>query len=152
MFQAVACPTRRALLDALAAGERNVGELVDKPGVTEHLGRLLAGSDVRYDVGDDHRLSGLMVPDLVLDDGRRVAELLRDGRPVLLDLCAGPAQAAAAAWADRVDVVTASIADRPADALLIRPDGYIAWATDTFGAADTARPRAALTRWFGSTE
>jgi hypothetical protein len=71
---------------------------------------------------------------------------------VLLDLCGGPVQAAAAAWADRVDVVIASIADRPADALLIRPDGYIAWATDTFGAADVARLRAALTRWFGSTE
>jgi 2-polyprenyl-6-methoxyphenol hydroxylase-like FAD-dependent oxidoreductase len=136
-------------VDAL---RRLFAELVDKPGVTDHLGRLLAGSDVRYDVGDDHRLSGLMVPDLVLDDGRRVAELLRDGRPVLLDLCGGPVQAAGAAWADRVDVVTASIADRPADALLIRPDGYIAWATDTFGVADAARLRAALTRWFGSTE
>jgi hypothetical protein len=93
-----------------------------------------------------------MVPELVLDDGRRVAELLRDGRPVLLDLSGGPAQAAAAAWADRVDVVTASITDRPADVLLIRPDGYIAWATDTFGAADAERLRAALTRWFGPTE
>ncbi len=48
-------------VDAL---RRLFGELVDKPRVTEHLAGLLAGSDVRYDVGDDHRLSGLMVPDL----------------------------------------------------------------------------------------
>ncbi len=45
------------------------------------------------------RLSGLMVPDLVLDDGRRVAELLHDARPVLLDLSGGSAAVAAAAWA-----------------------------------------------------
>ena len=43
-----------------------------------------------------------MVPDLVLDDGRRVAELLHDARPVLLDLSGGSAAVAAAAWSDRV--------------------------------------------------
>ena len=125
------------------------GELVDKPGVTGHLAGLLAGSDVRYDVGDDHRLSGLMVPDLTLDDGRRVAELLHDARPVLLDLSGGAAAADTSAWADRVDMVTATMDDGPA-AMLIRPDGYIAWAADTFEADDVARLRTALTRWFGA--
>lgn len=127
---------------------RLFGELVDKPGVTNHLAGLLAGSDVRYDVGDEHPLSGLMVPDLTLGDGRRVADLLHDARPVLLDLFGGAAAAAAAAWADRVDAVTGAIDDAPA-ALLIRPDGYIAWAADTFEADDAVRLRAALTRWFG---
>ncbi len=127
---------------------RLFGELVDKPGVTNHLAGLLAGSDVRYDVGDDHPLSGLMVPDLTLDDGRRVAELLHGARPVLLDTTGGAVAAAAAAWADRVDVVTGAIDDAPAG-LLIRPDGYIAWAADTFEADDAVRLRAALTRWFG---
>ena len=60
-------------------------ELVPQPDVTKHMAGLLAGSDVRYDVGDGHRLSGQMVPDLDLDDGRRVVELLHDGRPVLID-------------------------------------------------------------------
>ena len=71
-------------------------ELVGKPEVTKHMAGLLAGSDVRYDVGDGHRLSGLMVPDLDLDDGRRVVELLHDGRPVLIDATGGAASAVAA--------------------------------------------------------
>ena len=125
------------------------GELVDKPGVTSHLAGLLAGSDVPYVVGDDHPLSGLMVPDLGLDDGRRVAELLHDARPVLLDLSGGAASAVAAEWSDRVDAVTATMDDGPA-AMLIRPDGYIVWAVDEFGADDAERLRTALTRWFGA--
>ena len=79
---------------------------------------------------------------------RRVAELLHGARPVLLDTTGGAVAAAAAAWADRVDVVTGAIDDAPAG-LLIRPDGYIAWAADTFEADDAVRLRAALTRWFG---
>lgn len=125
------------------------GELISHRQVTAHLADLLAGSDVRYDVGDDHRLSGLMVPDLVLDDGRRVVELLRDARPVLLDLSGGLASDAASAWADRVDIVTGTITDGPA-AVLIRPDGYVTWAADAFEVDDRERLRAALGRWFGA--
>jgi 2-polyprenyl-6-methoxyphenol hydroxylase-like FAD-dependent oxidoreductase len=125
------------------------GELARKPQVAEHLAHLLAGSDIRYDVGDDHSLSGLLVPDLVLDDGRRVAEFLHDARPVLLDLAGGTAAQAATSWAGRVDVVSATMADAPAAAMLIRPDGYVAWAADMVGAGDADRLRGALARWFG---
>jgi len=52
-------------------------------------------------------------------------------------------------WADRVDAVYARVADRPAAALLIRPDGYVAWATDTFGPAVETGLHSALERWFG---
>ena len=124
-------------------------ELLQIPSVAEHMAHLLAGSDVRYDVGNDHPLAGRLVPDVSLGDGRRIAELLHDARPVLLDLPGGAAAAISAPWADRVNIVAASIADGQA-ALLIRPDGYIAWATDTFGADDAARLRAALIRWFGA--
>jgi 2-polyprenyl-6-methoxyphenol hydroxylase-like FAD-dependent oxidoreductase len=125
-----------------------LGELFTIPEVAEHMGGLLAGSDVRYQVGDDHPLSGRLVPDLTLEDGRRVAELLHEGRAVLLDLAGGVGQAARG-WADRVDTVRATIADRPETAMLIRPDGYVAWAADSFGAAQEAGLRAALLRWFG---
>jgi len=123
-------------------------ELAGKPDVTKHMAGLLAGSDVRYDVGDGHRLSGQMVPDLDLDDGRRVVELLHDGRPVLIDATGGAASAVAQSWSDRVDLVVAGISDGPA-AMLIRPDGYVAWAIDEFGADDAERLRVALARWFG---
>jgi hypothetical protein len=99
-------------------------------------------------MGDDHPLSGHLVPDLTLEDGRRVAELLHDARPVLLDLDRG-AGPALRGWTDRVDAVSAKITDRPAAAMLIRPDGYIAWAADTFGSAEEAGLHAALQRWFG---
>ncbi len=128
------------------------GELASKPAVATHLAGLLAGSDVRYDVGDDHRLSGLFVPDLDFEDGRRLADLLHEGRPLLLDLSDRDVSGAAAPWSDRVDVVTARMAESPAAALLIRPDGYVAWAADTFEPDDAERLRVALRRWFGDAQ
>src|SRR6476660_5307302 len=94
-------------------------ELLQQPSVAEHMAHLLAGSDVRYDVDDDHPLSGRLVPDVALHDGRRVAELLHWGRPVLLDLSGGQVGEAAGGWADRVDVVDGATADVEACALLI---------------------------------
>lgn len=125
-----------------------LGELFDIPDTARHMAALLAGSDIRYDVTDDHRLSGSLVPELRLDDGRRVAELLHRARPVLLDLH-GTVGATASGWADRVDIVSATLAEPPAAALLIRPDGYIAWAADTVGDAERDGLRRALRRWWG---
>ncbi|OBI10833.1 FAD-dependent monooxygenase [Mycobacterium sp. E2497] len=132
----------------VAALRTLMGELFTFPDVAKHMAALLAGTDVRYDVGDDHALSGWPVPELTLTDGRRVTELLHSARPVLLDFD-GSVGAAASGWADRVDIVTATLHDPPAAALLIRPDGYIAWAASEFGAADHPRLHAALRRWFG---
>lgn len=134
----------------VAALRELFGELTAIPEVSAHLAELLAGSDVRYDVGDDHRLSGWHVPDLAFDDGRRVADLLHRGRAVLLDLVHGAAAPVALPWADRVDAVTAAMPAPPAAAMLIRPDGYIAWATDGFGPGQPPALKAALTRWFGA--
>ncbi|HEY3753266.1 MAG TPA: monooxygenase, partial [Pseudonocardiaceae bacterium] len=88
------------------------------------------------------------VPDFPLTvDGRatRLAELARTGRPLLLDLVGDPALAEiAAGWADRVDLVVATVTNLPADALLIRPDGHAAWV------ADGREPlSSALGNWFG---
>lgn len=122
------------------------GELLDQSQVRGHMARLLAGSDVRYDVGDSHPLSGLLAPELVLDDGRRVAELLHDARPVLIDGSGGAFAAIGAGWADRVEIVTASPLDSPVTGLLVRPDGYVAWASES---AEGPGLAAALERWFG---
>lgn len=132
----------------VAALRTLLGELFTFPDAQRHMAALLAGSDVRYDVGDDHPLSGHLVPDLTLDDGRRVAKVLHAGRPVLLDLGGGVVANAAQGWVDRVDVVAATATERPAAALLIRPDGYVAWATDEFGPTHEEALHAALNRWF----
>jgi 2-polyprenyl-6-methoxyphenol hydroxylase-like FAD-dependent oxidoreductase len=125
-------------------------ELLLLPSVAEHMAHLLAGSDVRYDVGDDHPLAGRLVPDLTLGNGRRVCELLHQARPVLLDLSGRGIGDAARRWAGRVDIVTGSSADVDACGLLLRPDGYVAWAADAFGAEDETRLCGALQRWFGA--
>jgi 2-polyprenyl-6-methoxyphenol hydroxylase-like FAD-dependent oxidoreductase len=133
----------------IAALRKLFNELLQQPSVAEHMAHLLAGSDVRYDVGSDHPLAGRLLPDVALDDGRRVAGLLHAARPVLLDLSGGRVGDVARGWADRVDVVAGAVADFEACAMLIRPDGYVAWAADTFEVDDEDRLRAALQRWFG---
>jgi hypothetical protein len=101
-------------------------------------------------MGEEHPAAptGWFVPPLDLTTGagrpRRLAELLRDARPLLVDLTGGDDLAStAAAWHDRVRRVPATADDAPAPALLIRPDGYVAWA-----GADADGLKAALTRWF----
>lgn len=123
------------------------GELLATPDGAAHIAGVLSGSDVRYDVGDAHRLAGYLVPDLTLDDGRRIAEMLRSGRPLLLDLSGGDHVAGADSWRDRVEVTVATAAEPPAAALLIRPDGYVAWAGD---GVDRDGLGVALRRWFGA--
>jgi 2-polyprenyl-6-methoxyphenol hydroxylase-like FAD-dependent oxidoreductase len=117
-------------------------ELLTLPDVAGHMAGLLAGSDVRYDVGDDHRLSGYLVPDFTLADGRRVTELLHTGRPVLVGADVdGPF-----VGGGPVQTVRVAIDDGPA-AMLIRPDGYVAWATDD---RDDPGLERALARWCGA--
>ncbi|MCM6775494.1 FAD-dependent monooxygenase [Nocardia sp. CDC159] len=123
-------------------------ELLGIPAVLEHIARLMGGADVRYDTGCDHPLAGRLVPDFTVETDagpRRIAELLRSGRPLLL-VVDGRADGETDGWADRVDRLVATASDAPAAALLIRPDGYVAWAT---GDSDDDGLRDALTRWFG---
>ncbi|WP_405162446.1 FAD-dependent monooxygenase [Nocardia sp. NBC_01499] len=131
-----------------------LGELLERPENTAHIARLLAGSDTRYETGDDHPLAGRMAPELTVEtsDGtQRVAELLRKARPVLLTLIGDAASTdVAQGWRDRVDLVVATSIDAPVAAMLIRPDGYVAWACDDVEHSDADRLREALTRWFGA--
>jgi 2-polyprenyl-6-methoxyphenol hydroxylase-like FAD-dependent oxidoreductase len=114
-----------------------VGELLRYAEPVRHVGELIEGSAVRYEMGHGpagaHPLSGRLAPDIRLrtpDGSTRVAEVLRPGRPVLLDLTEeGSVAAATAGWSPAVTIVTAeSDGQQPAGALLIRPDGYVAWA------------------------
>ncbi len=129
----------------------------------------MAGTDIRYrmdpatDREPPHDLVGYFAPDLDLVTATgptQLAALMHAARPVLLDLGGGGTDLAEVAdgWRDRVDVVAAQprAAGRPAPApvtaLLVRPDGYVAWAAGPTDPADTVHSglRAALTTWFGS--
>jgi len=124
-----------------------------------HLGELIAGADLRYPPPhpSDHPLTGTFAPNLPLHtedgDSTSVAELMRSARPVFLDLSGRTdLLQAARPWEGRVNIHSASADNPPADALLVRPDAYIAWAATVGGPVDTDVPtlREALSRWFGA--
>ncbi|GAA3388404.1 FAD-dependent monooxygenase [Cryptosporangium minutisporangium] len=129
--------------------------LVDEP-ARRRIGALIAGADLRYPGGNSHPLIGTFAPDLTLQTDRgetSVAGLLDRARPVFLDLAGRTdLRDIAGDWADRVEIRTAKTDDRPADALLIRPDAHVAWVAAVSEPADTAAPalREALTHWFGA--
>jgi 2-polyprenyl-6-methoxyphenol hydroxylase-like FAD-dependent oxidoreductase len=124
------------------------------------IGALMAGADIRYPPPgpDHHALTGTFAPDLTLhtDEGTTsVAELMHTARPVFLDLAdRRDLCEIAQGWLPRIDIHTAATELRPADALLIRPDAHIAWATTIDEPTDTAAPalQDALSGWFGTPE
>ncbi|GLW53615.1 hypothetical protein Kpho01_16260 [Kitasatospora phosalacinea] len=121
---------------------------------------LVAGADLRHPVpgpSDHHPMAGSFLPAPTAPGGRGTAgpaPLLPTARPVLLDLAdRADLRRAAEGWRSRVDVrAAATTADRAADAVLVRPDGHVAWAAAVGEPAERAAPalRAALAHWFGA--
>jgi 2-polyprenyl-6-methoxyphenol hydroxylase-like FAD-dependent oxidoreductase len=118
---------------------------------------MVSGLDTHYDLGADHPLAGRRLPDLDLVTAAgpaRAFTLLHDARPVLLNF-GPPGSIGIASWADRVRLVDAEyrgtwelpvLGRVPAPAaVLVRPDGYVAWAGDP---ADPGLPTG-LATWFG---
>jgi 2-polyprenyl-6-methoxyphenol hydroxylase-like FAD-dependent oxidoreductase len=126
-----------------------VRDLMGTVAGTTYFVKRISGLWQRYDLGDGHELAGRSAPDLPLADGTRLAGHLHDGRGLLLDLAGDPElRALAQGWADRVLLVTVGGPEgRPLTALLVRPDGYVAWAADQGAGLDGLQ--AALTTWFG---
>ncbi|KQX43782.1 FAD-dependent monooxygenase [Streptomyces anulatus] len=134
-----------------------LSELIRYDEVSRHLAGMVSGLDIRYEVdGGDHPLLGMRMPhqELVRADGKTsTTELLHPARGVLLDIADdAELREAATGWSDRVDTVTASLHDAPpqgplsdARAVLVRPDGYVAWISPGSRAGLTE----ALDRWFG---
>ena len=140
-----------ALRDAMS-------ELLSMDEPRKRFAAMMSGLDIHYDLGEGHPLLGRRMPDLDLVTASgplRVFTLLHDARPVLLNL-GEPGGLDITPWAHRVVTIDAKYAggwELPAlgqvaapSAVLIRPDGYVAWVGD---GAD-AGLRDALTKWFGS--
>ncbi len=134
-----------------------MAELLKMDEPRKRYAAMMSGLDVHYDLGTGHPLLGRRMPDLDVitgDRSRRVFSLLHDARPVLLDL-GERGVLDIAPWAARVRRVDARYAGgwelpvlgavtAPA-AVLIRPDGYVAWV----GSGTDDGLRDALIRWFG---
>jgi 2-polyprenyl-6-methoxyphenol hydroxylase-like FAD-dependent oxidoreductase len=140
-----------------AAVRDTVAELLGMDEPRRRFAADMSGLGIHYDLGEGHPLLGRRMPDLDLvtaDGPRRVFSLLHDARPVLLDL-GTPGGFDIAPWADRVRLVHATHEGawqlpvigqvRAPAAVLIRPDGHVAWVGDRTqrGLVD------ALTTWFG---
>jgi 2-polyprenyl-6-methoxyphenol hydroxylase-like FAD-dependent oxidoreductase len=134
-----------------------VSELLSMDEPRKRFAAMMSGLDIHYDLGEGHPLLGRRMPDLELvtpNGPLRVFTLLHDARPVLLNL-GEPGGFDITPWADRVRLIDAKYVgawELPAlgavtapAAVLIRPDGYVAWVGDRthLGLAD------ALTTWFG---
>ena len=132
-------------------------ELLNMDGPRKRFAAMMSGLDIHYDLGEGHPLLGRRIPDLdlVTENGPlRVFSLLHDARPVLLNF-GEPGGFDITPWADRVPMIDAEYvgtweipalgAVPPPTAVLIRPDGYVAWVGDRtqLGLAE------ALTTWFG---
>ncbi|MDB5969955.1 MAG: dependent oxidoreductase family protein [Hydrocarboniphaga sp.] len=138
-------PTRSTR--ALEAIIRDLIETRD--GATYFAGRVW-GVNLRYDLSGNHALIGRSAPDFDLIGGTRLGELLSKGTGLLLDFngCA-LLQSLAGRWTDRVTYIATDAKDRLGlSALLVRPDGVVAWASEAN--PDHKEVEQALGRWFGS--
>jgi 3-(3-hydroxy-phenyl)propionate hydroxylase len=146
--------------DRTAALRDLVAVLLTMEEPRKHVAGMISGLDVHYDLGDGHPMLGWRMPDLGLTTEHgpvRVFELLHNAKPVLANFGAAGALDIAP-WADRVRLIDASYAGTwelpvlgevpgPA-AVLIRPDGHVAWVGD----GTDAGLRDALTTWFGEAD
>jgi 3-(3-hydroxy-phenyl)propionate hydroxylase len=143
--------------DRTKALRETMTELLRMDEPRKRYAAMMSGLDIRYDLGEGHPLLGRRMPDLDLvtaNGPRRVFTLLHDARPVLLNL-GEHGGFEIAPWADRVRLIDAQYAGRwelpvlgvvtAPTAVLIRPDGYVAWVGDRNQRGLTD----ALTTWFG---
>ncbi|NEE00097.1 rifampin monooxygenase [Phytoactinopolyspora halotolerans] len=126
---------------AAQAVRRMVAELMDFEDVNRYLIEKVAAIGIRYDFGEGHELLGRRLRDVELTQGR-LYERMHDGRGLLLDQTGG---LSAAGWSDRVDHVVDASEELDVPAVLLRPDGHVAWVGE--GQQDLLGQ---LSRWFGT--
>ncbi|WP_406503577.1 FAD-dependent monooxygenase [Streptomyces sp. NBC_00212] len=119
---------------------------------TTYAFERLSGSSIRYDLGGEHPLVGRNAPDLCLDNGTRLGDLMQDGRGVALDFSADRRlHRPAMGWESRIRYAAGPAGnDLGLGAVLVRPDGVVAWTGDR--TPDPESFERAASNWLGSPE
>ncbi|MER6841910.1 rifampin monooxygenase [Streptomyces platensis] len=117
------------------------GKLMDFEEVNRYVTEMITAVGVRYDFGEGHDLLGRRMRDAALKRGR-LYELMHDGRGLLLDQTG---RLSVTGWADRVDHVVDTSEELDVPAVLLRPDGHVAWAGE-----DQQELLSRLPKWFGA--
>jgi len=130
--------------------EAIIRDLIETRDGATYFAKRVWGVGLRYDLGDPHPLVGRSVPDFELSDGARLNDYLRSGLGLLLDFEGDRAlESLSDRWSDRIRYVASDAKDRLGlRALLIRPDGIVAWAGDSDGAETD--PANSVFKWFGT--
>ncbi|WP_063043448.1 rifampin monooxygenase [Nocardia pseudovaccinii] len=123
------------------AVRRLVAKLMDFEEVNRYLLEQITAIGVRYDFGEGHELLGRRLRDVKLNRGR-LYELMRGGRGLLLDQTG---LLSVTGWADRIDHVVDVSEELEVPAVLLRPDGHVAWVGD-----DQQDLIGVLPKWFGA--
>ncbi|MFD9332113.1 rifampin monooxygenase [Streptomyces sp. NPDC060065] len=128
--------------DAGATALRELfSKLMDFEEVNRYVTGMITAVEIRYDFGEGHELLGRRMRDVKLKQGR-LYELTHGGRGLLLDQTG---RLSVAGWADRIDHVVDVSEELDAPAVLLRPDGHVAWVGD-----DQQDLLGHLPKWFGS--
>jgi len=124
-------------------------DLMDTRDGATYFAERMWGVALRYDLGDDHPLVGRSVPDFAFADGATMGERRRTGKGILVDFDARMSpRIVAARWSGRIDYVAGAARETLGlGAVLVRPDGIVAWAAE--GEPDPAPLERAVARWFG---
>lgn len=130
--------------------EAIVRDLIGTRDGATYFAERIWGVSLRYELGGRHALVGRSAPDFELAGGRRLGELLAEGAGLLLDFEASvPLQALARRWDGRIRYISSAARDRLGlSALLVRPDGVVAWVGEA--PPDLGDAEQALRRWFGA--
>jgi 2-polyprenyl-6-methoxyphenol hydroxylase-like FAD-dependent oxidoreductase len=130
--------------------EAIIRDLIDTRDGATYFAERMWGISQRYDLGGSHPLVGRSAPDFELTDGTRLGEILTKGRGLLLDFDARASlQTLASRWCGRITYVASNAQNRlGVSALLVRPDGVVAWAGD--GSPHLEEAAQAASRWFGA--
>ncbi|WP_328539745.1 rifampin monooxygenase [Streptomyces sp. NBC_00344] len=118
-------------------------KLMDFEEVNRYVTGMVTAVEIRYDFGGNHELLGRRMRDVRLKRGR-LYELLHGGRGLLLDTTG---RLSVAGWADRVDHVVDASEELDVAAVLLRPDGHVAWAGE-----DQQDLLSRLPQWFGAAD